>query len=344
MAAGDDVTVVCPAGGLLGDWVRAAGADWVQLGMTRAPRPGDLLQVGALRQLLPTFDVVHAHSSKAGALVRAAAALSRRSPRIVFTPHGWSWYVGGRSAVFYRWFERLAARQTSVITVVSGGELADGRAVLGRSAPLELIENGVDTEAFAPIGPVADRHPSPLLVQVGRLSVQKGQDRSLRALARLPDRTARLRLVGAGPLEQELRDLADELGVGDRVEFTGTDDPRPHLRAADVVLLPSRWEGMSLALIEAMSVGAAVITADCGGANALGEAGLVVEHADDDRAVDQLVDHVDRLLGDPQTRAALGGAARGRAESSHAISRVLGHYRQVWHPVGVDLTVEAFVT
>ena len=335
VATGDDVTVASPAEGLLPTWVQAAGATWVELAMTRVPEIGDVAQIARLRRILPEFDVVHAHSSKAGALVRVAALLLARRPRVVFTPHGWSWYVGGRAAVAYRYFERVAARWTDVITVVSGAEFDDGRAVLRRSAPLELLENGVDTDAFAPAGPVAARQPGPLLVQVGRLSIQKGQDRSLRALARLTDATSRLRLIGEGPREAELRELAEELGVDQRVEFIGATDPRPHLRAADIVLLPSRWEGMSLALLEAMSTGKAIISSDCGGSDALGETGRVVAHSDDEVAVEQLTTELTRLLASPRERANLGRAARGRAQERYSLARVMARYHQVWrtpHP------------
>ena len=329
--AGFDVTLVAPAGGFLIDRARSLGVHCIELPMSRAPGVADLGLVRRLRPILRDADVVHLHSSKAGALGRLAAlSLGPRRPRTIFTPHGWSWYVGGRLAAAYRLVERLLSPATDVITVVSGTELADGRATLGRRAPLELVVNGVDVAAYSPVGQSAERSSAPLIVQVGRLSVQKGQDRALRALARLSDQSTRLRLVGDGPLRDELVGLAAELGVTDRVEFLGSQDPRAQLRAADVVILPSRWEGMPLTLLEAMATGAAIVAADCGGCDALGSAGLTIGHADDNRAVDDLANRVEELMADPARRATLGQAARVRATGSYALDTTLQRHREIW--------------
>lgn len=330
-AAGDDVTVACPAGGYLSSWVAAAGARWVDVPMSRAPSLADVAAVRVVRPLLAAAEVAHLHSSKAGAVGRVAAVTLRRSrPRILFTPHGWSWYVGGRLAVGYRRFERWAARVADVVTVVSPGELADGRDVLGPRARIELVANGVDLEAFTPDGLTAARQPGPLVVQVGRLSQQKGQDRSIRALAACPSRSVRLRLVGDGPDAAQLAALAAELEVADRVEFVGSVDPRPHLRAADIVVLPSRWEGLSLVLLEAMATGKPIVAADCSGSDALADAGVLIEHHVDERAVTELGAAVHRLLGDPGARADLGRAARVRAEQRYSLTRTIAQYRSLW--------------
>jgi glycosyltransferase involved in cell wall biosynthesis len=336
VAAGDTVTVGCPSGGYLADWVTGAGAAWVEVPMTRTPSPRDLGLLGKVRRLCRDADVVHLHSSKAGAVGRLAAVGRRaRRPRILFTPHGWSWYVGGRLAPVYRRFERWAARVTDVVTVVSAEELAAGRAVLPARTRIEVIENGVDAEAFTPDGPRAARAAAPLIVQVGRLSRQKGQDRSIRALARCADRTIRLRLVGDGPDAELLAALADDLGVADRVEFVGSADPRPHLRAADLVVLPSRWEGMSLVLLEAMATGAAVIATDCGDSQlVLGDAGIVIGDADgdDDALTERLGETISDLLASPDNRRELGRRARSAVESRFRLEDTVQRYFRLWQP------------
>lgn len=313
VAAGLDVTVACPQSGYLAAAVTRAGARWERLEMQRRPGPADLRAVGWLRHRLPAFDVAHLHSSKAGAVGRLALASlpAPRRPPCVFTPHGWSWLAGGALVPLYRRFEAAAARLASVIVAVGPGEADAGRAVLGRWAGrVRVIENGVDLDRFAPVGPTARRDAGPLLVCVGRLSVDKGQDLAVRALAsmRVP---ARLRLVGDGPDRSPLEALAAELGVADRVEFLGhLPDPAPHLRAADVVLVPSRWEGLALTLLEPMGCGAAVVATACSGAEVLdGGAGVVVP-AEDPLA---LARAADSLLADEGTRSRLGAAARVRA-------------------------------
>jgi glycosyltransferase involved in cell wall biosynthesis len=320
VAAGHSVTVVSPGAdhGPLAAWVRSAGAEHQTLNMARKPAVRDVFDLLALRRLARGRDVVHLHSSKAAALGRVAALSlgGHRRPAVVVTAHYWSWLVGGRWAPLYRWIERRLAGRCDAIVAVSEGEAKEGRDVLGASAPIELISNGVDRDQFSPGGSPADRDRGvPLLVCVGRLSQQKGQDVAVRALARVKDRTARLRLVGAESAAGErarLETLAASLGVDDRIEWRGAvEDTGPEYRAADVVVAPSRWDGLSLALLEAMASGAAIVASDVNGAESLGDAGVRVP-PDDPEA---LADAIDRLLEDAPRRRRLGEAARTRSAS-----------------------------
>jgi glycosyltransferase involved in cell wall biosynthesis len=319
VAAGHRVTVVCPGPerGPLAGWVRAAGAEHRTLDMARQPGPRDLVDLWSLRRLARGRDVVHLHSSKAAALGRLAVlTLGRRRPAVVVTPHYWSWLVGGRLAPLYRWVERVLAPRCDAIVAVSEAEAAEGRAVLPAADRITLIHNGVDRERFSPDRAAAERDPdAPLLVCVGRLSEQKGQDIAIRALACLSDPTVRLRLVGSESAHGErerLGSLAASLGVADRIEWRGeVDDAAPELRAADVVVAPSRWEGMSLVFLEAMACGAAMVVADVAGSEAVDGAGLVVPR-DDPSA---LAEAVERLLEDASLRSELGGAARDRTRA-----------------------------
>jgi glycosyltransferase involved in cell wall biosynthesis len=323
--------VACPDEGYLPNWTKQAGATWIDMPMTRSPGAADLGLIARARSLLRESEVAHPHSSKAGAVVRlAAATMGTQRPRVVFTPHGWSWYVGGRAAPAYRLFERWAAKACDVVTAVSEEELALGRAVLGPKRRMELVENGVDVAAFDPVGVLAPRRDEPLIVQVGRLSEQKGQDRAIKALAALSDSSVRLRFVGDGPDRESLEALARELSVSDRIEYVGSVDPRPHLRAADVVILPSRWEGMSLVLLEAMAIGAAIISSDCGGSDALKGCGLFVDHRQDERAVSELVAHLELLIPNSEKQAEWGRLSHARAIERFSLQRVLQEYERIW--------------
>ncbi|MCD6022774.1 MAG: putative glycosyl transferase [Actinomycetia bacterium] len=320
VAAGHRVTVVSPdsSHGPLAGWIEAAGARHLPLNMARTPALRDVSDLLAIRRLSRGRDVIHLHSSKAGALGRVAAmSIGRRHrPAVVFTAHYWSWLVGGRWARLYRWIERVLARRCDAIVAVSDGEAEEGRAVLGARAPLRSIPNGVDRDRFSPIGDRADRIDDvPLIVCVGRLSEQKGQDVAIRALALLADRTARLRLVGdeSGHGERARLDaLAASLGVSDRIEWRGgVDTTAPEYRAADVVVAPSRWDGLSLALLEGMACGAAIVASEVNGSECLGEAGRIVPPDDPGSLAEAVAD----LLGSPPERARLGRAARERSRS-----------------------------
>ena len=112
----------------------------------------------------------------------------------------------------------------------------------------------------------ATRKPLPLepmLLTVGRLAVQKDQATLLDALARLKDRRWRLTIVGDGPLRGDLERQAALLGLASRITFAGFVDPLPHYAAADLFLLPSRWEGFPAVALEALAAGLPVIATDC---------------------------------------------------------------------------------
>lgn len=319
VAAGHSITVVSPGPkrGPLSEWVERLGARHEILDMSRQPAPRDLLDLWSLRRLARGRDVVHLHSSKAAALGRAAvASMARPRPAVVVTPHYWSWLVEGRVARLYRWIERVLAGSCDAIVAVSEREADEGRLVLGARGRIMLIHNGVDLEHFRPDGVRADRDRGrPLITCVGRLSRQKGQDVAIRAMALTTNDTARLRLVGgeypAGEKEG-LETLAMSIGVADRIEWRGqVPDTAPELRAADLVIAPSRWEGMSLVFLEAMACGAAVIATDVSGSEVLEGAGVIVP-PDDPHA---LAGAIDELLADAPRRRRLGGAARERSRS-----------------------------
>lgn len=326
--AGFDVTVACPPDGPLAGWVEGSGARWAPLPMVRSPRPRDVRDLAGVRRLATGADVLHLHASKAGALGRVARLGLRRRPRIVFTPHGWSWLVGGSLAPAYRAFERATAPLADVIVAVSDDDRAVGLEVLSRSADrVVVIGNGVDTDRFAPDGRVADRGPEPLLVCVGRLTEAKGQPLAIEALARMRTPDVRLRLVGDGEDEALLRDLAVREGVAERVEFVGAvDDAAPHLRAADVVIVPSKWDAQSLVLLEAMACGAAILATRVPGSSAVDGAGVIAERRDPP----ELAVAADALLADPARRAELGAAARERAVERFALSRSNQRWVELW--------------
>lgn len=181
---------------------------------------------------------------------------------------------------------------------------------------IPVIANGVETDVFTP----GDRSmivSQPRVVCVGRLIERKGQQHLLRAFAALRAEgwEITLTLVGTGDDEARLRRIAAELGVADAVTFAGF-TPRAAMPAvycaADIFVLPSQSEGMSIALLEAMASGLPCVVSDTGGTDELidhGATGLVTRWAD----VAGLTAALRTLLADATLRRQMGAAARERA-------------------------------
>jgi len=315
VARGWEVTVACPDGGRLADALAASGIERLAWSAVRNPGREAVAEATRLRALIERVrpDVVHLHSSKAGL---AGRLRSRRRVPVLFQPHGWSWLAvdGPLRAASIAW-ERAAAARTDLIVCVGEAEAQQGRAqgVRGRYT---VVRNGVDLTRFRPAGAATQvqarrflglPESGPLVVCVGRLARQKGQDVLLSAWPKVRERCPRawLALVGDGDLP--LLAAPNVLLAG------GVDDVRPWLTAADVVVLPSRWEGLSLTVLEALAVGRSLVVSDIAGlAEAVGPGTGARVPPDAPAALAGAL--TERLLDPARTRAEGVAAARHATE------------------------------
>ncbi|MEA2716728.1 MAG: GalNAc-alpha-(1-_4)-GalNAc-alpha-(1-_3)-diNAcBac-PP-undecaprenol [Actinomycetota bacterium] len=203
-------------------------------------------------------------------------------------------------------------RTADAVTANSHGTLAALRPWVPAER-LRFAPNPLRVPDGARTGPPPAGLSLPCVLTVGRLVAQKDHAALLDAFARLPPELDqwRLAVVGTGVLEGSLRTRADELGLARRVDWFGrTDDPYSFYRHAAVFALPSRYEGMPNALLEAMSFGVAPIVSDAspGPLEVVrhGETGLVVPTGD----AGALAAAITRLATDPELRRTLGDAAR----------------------------------
>lgn len=173
---------------------------------------------------------------------------------------------------------------------------------------------------------------APLLLGMGRLHASKAHDVSLRALQRLPD--AWLWIAGSGPLEGELKRLATDLGVANRVRWLGwRDDASALYRTADVCVFPSRFEPLGNVVIQAWAHGIPVVAARSVGPEALihdGEDGRLVP-VDDDEA---LASAVDELIGDRALRYCLVERGRAKVASEYSEAAVVPQWRTLFAQYG----------
>jgi len=139
---------------------------------------------------------------------------------------------------------------------------------------IRLIANPVDVERLRARALPVERHPGagPRFVAAGRLTMQKGFDRLIEIFDAAGPQ-AYLTLLGDGPLRESLKAQAEAKGLLDRIDFAGFKaEPAPYLAGADAFLLPSRWEGMPNAALEALALGTPVIgTPEAGGLSEVAE-------------------------------------------------------------------------
>jgi glycosyltransferase involved in cell wall biosynthesis len=335
LRAGWDVLTACPPDGPLAADTRTLGARLVPWPATRAPGPAVPAETLRLARLVGKVkpDVVHLHSSKAGLAGRLA--LRGRLPTI-FQPNGWSFLAatGALRPAVLAW-ERYAIRWAHRVVHVSQRERTDAE-LLGIRGRGVVVPNGVDLDAFTEQDDAARARSrerlglgaGPIAVCVGRLCRQKGQDVLFaawpRVRAAVPD--ARLVLVGDGPDRAALTAAAPP-----GVVFAGAaGDPRPWYAAADVVVLPSRWEGMSMVQLEAMASARCVLATDVGGvAEALPDGATVLPVEDPVAFGEALAARLAR----PELAAEEATAAGERARSVYDVRRTASRIREVYAEV-----------
>lgn len=268
----------------------------------------DAQHFGAVGRLMKQEapDICHTHSSKAGVLGRMASIRSGVGTR-VHTPHTFAFLFGEmfgvkKRAVFRR-IERGLAKRTAAVVAVSEGEAQTfaSSGVVPKDR-IRVVRNGIFPDPYLSADPVprADLElPAevPVATVVGLLNRAKGQDLALRALK--DSRLAELHLLIAGHGEDEnsLRNLAKSLGVEGRVRFLGWRDDVPRLFAAsDFSLLPSRWEAMPYAALEAMAAALPIVATPVDGATDLvehGRTGFIAEQAEPEA----LANALSKMLG-----------------------------------------------
>ncbi len=262
--------------------VTAAGGKTANLAVSNAPGPGDLAALLKLRRLVQEArpDVIHAHSSKAGALARALVCLGVRQP-VFYTPHayyGLSGKGGMKSHVFNA-VETVLGRIGTTINLSEGERAFAVKTLKIPQARLRLIANPVDCERFRPadakkrqeiraaLGVPAD---AILLGSVGRLAFQKDPLTLYRAFAKACECRPDLWLfhLGDGELSTECAALAEHLGIASRiVRQTYLSEPLSFYQALDGMILTSRYEGLSFAVLEALACDLPVILSRVPGNN-----------------------------------------------------------------------------
>ncbi len=280
-------------------------------------------------------DIVHTHSSKTGILGRLAASAAQ-VPTIVHTVHGFAFPGESRQAIkaIFTFMERQAGKVTDRMIVLNDTDADIASDLLGvPNSRQALLPNGVDVDIYAPAAPEQRQllrqsvfgidAPGHVIVgMVGRLGLQKNPQCFVRAAARVTAQrdNASFFMIGDGEFRAELEATIQASGHADRIRILGWRSDVPEiLKALDAMVLPSRWEGMPLAILEAMSSGVSVIASDIPGNHHLvhdGSDGRLFPLDDDEALAAALIDLVD----DPAKRSRLSLQARAKVLAQYTLS------------------------
>jgi glycosyltransferase involved in cell wall biosynthesis len=310
--------------GPVGKEMEQAGIEVVSLGRMRHKR----FDVGIILRLCRLMrhrevDIVHTHIYHASRYGRIAAVLAR-VPCVVASFHN----VYNTPRFKQHCFNWVLGKVTDRVIAVS--EAVKDHLVRYDHLPptsITVLPNAIDVRAFGSRNGAEARQRlgvssnAYLVGTVGRLELQKGHVVLLQAMRQLITKypEARALIVGGGSQEGTLRRLADDLGLSDRVMFAGVRRDTPDvLSALDVFVLPSLWEGIPLALLEAMATALPVVATRVGGVPEIisdRSTGILIDPGDPD----QLVAAIMHCRDDRQSATRMAQAGRQWVEQHASI-------------------------
>jgi len=314
---------------------RNAGPHWDFYGLAKL--------VKHLRQA--RYDLIHTHTSKAGMIGRLAGRLAG-VPAIIHTVHGFAFHEQSRPAVvsLISTLERAAASWCDRIVTVSNfhrrwalelgiAEEAKIVAIPNGIEPVPAVQDDRRLEVRSALGVSDD---TVLAIGLGRLAPQKGFADLIVAVSMLSDTVSapyRVLIAGEGPSRNELEALIERLGVGDRIKLIGFQrDVSGIVGAADLIVQPSLWEGLSISLLEAMSASKAILTTTIeSNLEVVGSSGCAVLVPP--RNPRKLALEMARLISDDSTRIEMAEKALAVYREGYTVERMHDSYMALYDEV-----------
>jgi hypothetical protein len=307
--------------------------------MTREISPWrDLLAFLAIFRLLRKLrpDIVHSHSSKAGVVGRIAAFLAR-VPRVFYSAQGYSFLrtdIGPLARRAYFGIEWVVSHLVGTVIAVSPGEAEAAKKVAPRDRVV-IVENCIDPDEFEPSDHASNHNDQPLVVGViGRITPAKDPALFIEIAEALLESAKSVPLsfvwVGDGELRTEVEARLRTSSLKGKFEITGWvsfEDARAWLKKIDIVVMPSRWEGLPLALLEAMAASKPVVVSDVVGNRTTvvhGTTGFIV------RDKEGYLSALHRLISDGSLRTRMGMAGRERAIRLFSVKTAIRKLEQVY--------------
>jgi len=297
------------------------------------------------RVLADAPDIVHVHTPIASFLTRLAARRlpAARRPIVVYTAHGFHFHREGRRVtnLVFLSAERLAGRWTDRLIVINDEdfEAATRHRIVPARRLIRMPGIGLDTTTYSrsslePGATDAARVAlgvapgAPMFVAVGELNRNKRHADAIAALAAMRRRDAVLVLLGEGDHRPRLEEQAKHLGLVDRVVFGGfVADPRPVVAGATALVHPSRREGLSRSVMEALALDVPVIaSAARGNAELVADSGAVVPIGD----VAALAAAMDRLADAPDEAVEMGRRGRERIVERYDLAALIARHERLY--------------
>jgi glycosyltransferase involved in cell wall biosynthesis len=269
--------------------------------------------------------IVHTHLFGGDTWGRLAAILAR-APAVISTEHNTNLDEGWVK----RKIKKFLSFFTERIVAVSGAVQKYSEAVdCIKSKKIVVIPNGIDVRKFAEISEKCYGSP-PIIAVVGRLEKQKGHEYLFEALNLIKTIPWTLWVVGDGSLKGGLEKLAKDLSLRERIIFLGARrNVAEILSQVDIFVLPSLWEGLGLAVLEAAAAGKPIVASRVGGIPEIiydGEIGVLVEP----KNVKSLADGLERvLLGEGEAKE-MGQRAREMIIEKFSVEKMVDEYEKLY--------------
>ena len=297
------------------------------------------LYIFKLTKIMKSYDIVHTHNSSPQLFVAIASLFCR--VKLVSTEHNtsnrkrnWKWYRPIESWMYGRYNHIICISKIAEekLREYMGGEwLVE---LSNRYKSITTVNNGIDVNAISEAVPCKEllglKENRKSILMVAGFRKQKNQDTIIRALTLLDKEKYEIWFAGIGERMEEVKQLALSLGVSERVRFLGlrTDIPNV-LRAADVIVMSSHWEGLSLSNVEGMSAHKPFIASDVNGLKEVTKGyGILFPHED----AKALAEEINRLASDEAYYNEIAERCYNRA-LEFDIQRMTNGYETVYNNV-----------
>lgn len=327
-----DIKVLClKRGGHFSDMIERSGTKVIFRNRPSIPLFMDIVWLFSFfKKERP--DIVHTHLFGADVYGRLAARLAG-VPKVVSTEHN----LNISENFLKRIMKRATSRLSDVVIAVSEAVSVYAQKKEGvAKSKVKIIHNGVAVDDFLYEKRDYDSQKYPVVGFVGRLTRQKGVDILLDALANT-ELPIKCKIAGDGEMRKELKNISSGKGLDERVQFLGgVNNVQDFLKAVDIFVLPSRWEGFGIALVEAGLSGLPVIVSRVDGIKEIiseGKDGLFFKAGD----ADELAGKLDDLSRDSKKRKTLGNNLQKKCLKYFSLKKMIKEYQAVYEQLVKDI-------